>query len=326
MHALIATNCPAEETHLRRRLRAGEAAEDALTSAHLLVALTRHARNEGANVGLWPGLTHYRFTRPTRPRWDEIDGPSLYISAHGGRFAYSVIDGRDELGRDVLQASSTQPWLSVVLRVEPSLVRSVAATMRGREPITSPIDGNAAERVMSVLDGELASILLRFSRSISVPSDRRVLAPLYLQEAVYRVLQGEQGARLANLAARHAMNHPVAAVLDYIAENLAEPLTVDALAAQVNLSPSAFSRAFRERTDRSPYQYIKQKRLDRARDLLDEGRLGVADVSRAVGYTSVSHFIKEFRGRFDSTPGDYVNAITFREGTPVRVPSVIVRR
>jgi AraC-like DNA-binding protein len=51
-----------------------------------------------------------------------------------------------------------------------------------------------------------------------------------------------------------------------------------------------------------------KRRLDRARELLLDGRLSVTDVSRAVGYSSASHFIKEFRSRFGTTPRAYVDA------------------
>jgi transcriptional regulator GlxA family with amidase domain len=149
---------------------------------------------------------------------------------------------------------------------------------------------------------------VRFLRSLSVMSDRRVLAPLYLQEMVYRVLQRNQYAQLVRIAAEQTQANSVAAALDYISEHLAEPLTVTELARQANLSPSAFSRLFREATGRSPYRYVKEKRLDRARELLTLGRLGVTDVSRSVGYPSLSHFIKEFRNRFGTTPGEYVGS------------------
>jgi AraC-like DNA-binding protein len=52
--------------------------------------------------------------------------------------------------------------------------------------------------------------------------------------------------------------------------------------------------------------------LERARQFFDEGRHGVADVSRSVGYASVSHFIKGFRSRFGATPGDYADVGGFR--------------
>ena len=147
--------------------------------------------------------------------------------------------------------------------------------------------------------------MVRFLASLSAGSDRRVLAPLHFRELVYRVLQREQGAGLARLAALQTKGNPIAGALDYISAHLAEPLTVETLAAQVCLSSSAFSRAFREITGRSPYRYVKEARLDRARRLFDEGQVGVAEVSRSVGYVSVSHFIKQFRSRFGTTPGDY---------------------
>jgi AraC-like DNA-binding protein len=49
-------------------------------------------------------------------------------------------------------------------------------------------------------------------------------------------------------------------------------------------------------------------RLERARELLVDGNLTVARVSKEVGYASVSHFIAEFRGRFGVTPRAYCDA------------------
>lgn len=70
----------------------------------------------------------------------------------------------------------------------------------------------------------------------------------------------------------------------------------------MGLSPSAFTRAFREVTGSSPYQYVKDVRLNRARELVLDRRLSVSDVAQRVGYVSASHFIKEFRTRFGGHP------------------------
>ena len=147
--------------------------------------------------------------------------------------------------------------------------------------------------------------MLRFLRAVGTDADRRVLAPLYLQEMVYRVLQREQFARLLAIAAAQAATNPVSAVLDYVRAHLSEPLTVADMAEQVSLSPSAFAHLFRDVTGRSPYQFLKEMRLDQARELLVDGNLAVARVSKEVGYASVSHFISEFRGRFGVTPRAY---------------------
>jgi AraC-like DNA-binding protein len=84
--------------------------------------------------------------------------------------------------------------------------------------------------------------------------------------------------------------------------HLSAPLTVADLAEQVNLSPSAFAHLFRDVTGRSPYQFVKEMRLDKAREVLIDGQLAVVRVAQEVGYGSASHFISEFRARFGVTP------------------------
>lgn len=273
----------------------------------LVSELSRLARHEGANAGAWPGLTTYRFTRPTQPGFDEIDRLALAVIAPATQvpdeMCYRMLGDRRDTGCGVLAASVRRPALCLVLQIEPQLVCTLWESMRGRAE-TKDLD--APE--VSALDTELSYTVARFLGALSSVDDRRVLAPLHLQELVYRVLQREQRVKLVELAAAQTIRSPIGSALNYISANLAEPLRVDTLAAQACLSPSAFSRAFRDVTAQSPYQYVKEKRLDRARQLLDGGQVGVAAVSREVGYTSVSHFIKEFHGRFGVTPGRYAGA------------------
>jgi AraC-like DNA-binding protein len=269
----------------------------------LVAELSAHAMAEGANAGLWPGLTIYRFTGPAEPRREGRKAISIGIVADG-----LVICDCPNLRCQASGASPDQPCVCLVLEVDPRVVCQVSASMPGRDASVRVIDHDSRECVVSALDDELTSSVLRFLRSLSVASDRRVLAPLYLQEMVYRVLQRDECDRLARVAAQQISGNPVRPALDYIAAHLADPLTITELAKQVSLSPSAFSRLFREVTGHSPYQFVKERRLCRARELLDEGRLGVAEVSRSVGYASCSHFIKGFRGQFGFTPGDYLDA------------------
>ncbi len=285
----------------------------------LAAVLSAAAHREGLNDGRWPGLTTYRFTGPARPKWREIKSAALCVIVQCGA-ASAVVDGRCLVGQfhyavicagygfdcRVVEARSQDPWLCVTLEIEPQTVRAVAAAAENRHVITSDASGGSDKCVVSPLDLELMEIVSRFLHALSMPSDRRVLAPLYLQETVFRLLQREPGERLARYASDHYRGNPIAAALEFIGAHLSEPVTVEAMAAQVHLSASAFSRVFRQRTGQSPYQYLKQARLERARELFYEGRFGVAEVSREVGYTSVSHFIKEFRNRVGFTPGEYV--------------------
>ena len=292
----------------------------------LIAELSRRARQEGGNTGVWPGLTIYRFTSPVGPTWEEIQSLSLCIVAQGRKavtvdgatyeydpFHYLVLNSHLHFQAEILQASPAEPFLSFVLQIDPSVVRQVSSDMierrttafRHRTPDKEPPDPDG---FVSALDQELAGAVLRFLRSIDTGADRRVLAPMYLREMVYRVLQREQYSRLLAIAAAESASNPVSAVLEYVRAHLSEPLTVADLAEQVSLSPSAFAHLFREITGRSPYQFVKEIRLDKARELLIDGQLTVVRVAQEVGYGSVSHFISEFRGRFGVTPRTYSDA------------------
>lgn len=282
----------------------------------LITEVASLAPQVGANLGLWPGLIVYRFTEPTEPPWHEIRSLAIGIVAQGrkavhadgrsevaGGFNYLVLRGHLHFTARVVTASPREPFLYLVLLVDPTLVQKISADMtpKGGDVIAA----GDADGVVSPLDDELMGAVLRFLRSLTLATDRRVLAPLYLQELVYRVLEREQFARMLHFA--QTADNPVAEALRFIDAHLAERLTVAGLAARVHLSPSAFTRTFREVTGQSPYQFVKDARLNRARELLFEERLGVAGVSRAVGYASPSHFIKEFRSRFGITPRGFID-------------------
>lgn len=291
------------------------AGEDLVTE---LLALAPH---DGSFVGLWPGLTIYRFVGA--PTWHLDASPSVsfgvfarqgWTSTRDGvshcrhPLSYHVFDGDQPFRAQDGWAYAEEPCLAMVLQISPAIIRRMSACIGGNRGLAT-IPAEAAQLVdVSVLDDELASAILRFLRSLSTVSERQVLGPLYLQEIVCRVLQREQQVRMLHIAARKIAADPVAPALAYIRDCLAESLTVEAMAAVAGLSRSAFTRTFRDATGRSPYQFVKEARLDRARELVIENAMPVAEVSRAVGWKSSSHFIKEFRDRFGMTPRNYARA------------------
>jgi AraC-like DNA-binding protein len=301
-------------------MTATESIEHCVTAGDLVAELEMLTPLEGANVGLWPGLTTYRFAAPTPPTYEEMRGLAVGVVAQGrkvitdagrrykcDRFTYLVISSRLQFQSEVLEASPHKPCLYLVLHIEPSTVRTVSAGMpdRGDDAQELELSQRPDACYVSTLDDQLVCALMRFLQALSDEIDRRVLASLYLQEIVYRVLQREQFSRMLHFTDRFDSATSIAGVMSYIRTHLAEPLTVADLAEQVNLSPSAFARMFREVTGTSPYRCVKEMRLDKARNLLIEDGLAVANVAAAVGYASTSHFIKEFRARFGTTPGGY---------------------
>ncbi|MBX6166643.1 MAG: AraC family transcriptional regulator [Thermobispora bispora] len=292
-----------------------------MSSGDLIAELAKRAPSQGANTGLWPGLTIYRFHQSMAPSWEEVESLSFCVIAQGRKcvtvdgtpyhydpFNYLVLNSHLHFQAEIIEASLTRPFFSFVLQIDPAIVRKVSVEIlehRGASPQHPTTEADIPPAYVSALDAGLMGAVIRFLRALSTGADRRILAPAYLQEIVYRVLRAEQYDRLLHIAAAQQHNDRLARVIAYIREHLAEPLTVTDMAEQVAMSPSAFSALFKEGTGRSPYQFVKETRLLRARDMLMRGDGTVNSIARAVGYPSVSHFINEFRKRFGLPPRTY---------------------
>ena len=92
---------------------------------------------------------------------------------------------------------------------------------------------------------------------------------------------------------------------DRMDREFAEPLDVAALARTALMSPSHFSRRFREAYSETPYSYLMTRRIERAKALLRRGELGVQDVGTMVGCTSFGSFSSRFTEIVGMTPSAY---------------------
>ncbi|KQQ50522.1 GlxA family transcriptional regulator [Plantibacter sp. Leaf314] len=97
---------------------------------------------------------------------------------------------------------------------------------------------------------------------------------------------------------------PIAVATAWASAHLDEPLTVDRLAAEAHLSRRSFVRAFRSAIGTTPAAWVRARRLDEARRLLETTDLPVDQVAVACGFTPVT-FRQNFVAAFDSTPSRY---------------------
>ncbi len=94
-------------------------------------------------------------------------------------------------------------------------------------------------------------------------------------------------------------------VKTYIEDRLAESLSIANLAAIVPMSEFHFARLFKAATGESPYRYITQRRIERAKVFLSVTQLSVAEISNRVGFSNQSHFTAQFRKLTGTTPKGY---------------------
>lgn len=92
---------------------------------------------------------------------------------------------------------------------------------------------------------------------------------------------------------------------EIIKANLFNDLTGEEYAKLTNLSLSSFKRKFKSVFDATPAKYIKNKRLERAEELLKISNLRVTDICFESGFNDLGTFSKSFVKKFGTTPSNY---------------------
>jgi AraC family transcriptional regulator, exoenzyme S synthesis regulatory protein ExsA len=91
-------------------------------------------------------------------------------------------------------------------------------------------------------------------------------------------------------------------ITEVIEENIFNPVSLNDLAYLSGRSLSTFKREFKEIYNTSPLHYIRNRRLDKAKELLTHTSFSVTDVCFSTGFENVSHFSKVFKERFGISP------------------------
>jgi AraC-like DNA-binding protein len=143
---------------------------------------------------------------------------------------------------------------------------------------------------------------VRLLSALKDKTQAQVLGPGLIREIVYHVLVGPQGHTLFGLAQHDGQYARIARALNRVHKDYSTELSVETLAAEVNMSVSAFHRAFRQVTMESPVQYLKKVRLQKAKELINYAGKRANEAATMVGYASPSQFSREFKRHFNQSP------------------------
>lgn len=91
----------------------------------------------------------------------------------------------------------------------------------------------------------------------------------------------------------------------YIQAHLGEAISLNEIAAHLNMSQYYFCHQFKQSMGISPYQYVLQQRIEKAKRLLKTQELNVTDVALECGFANQSHFTRHFRKLTGTTPRGY---------------------
>jgi AraC-like DNA-binding protein len=199
----------------------------------------------------------------------------------------------------VIKASRKKPYLGLVLRLDQREMSQMMADSNLPPP-------RVQQSVRGMTTGEVTLPLISaFQRLIDLldePADIPILEPIIRREIFYRLLVGDQGERLRQMASAGSQSHQIARTIEWLKDNFAQQLRIDELAKQVNMSTSTFHHHFRTLTAMSPLQYQKWLRLHEARRLMLTKRLNAANAAFEVGYESPSQFSREYGRLFGDSP------------------------
>src|SRR3984893_16041336 len=90
--------------------------------------------------------------------------------------------------------------------------------------------------------------------------------------------------------------------VEYIQDQLETDLTVSGIAQAVYMSPYHFTRLFKESTGLSPYQYVVEARVRKAKELLTTGKFTISEVAHHVGFADQCHLTRHFKRVFGLPP------------------------
>lgn len=157
-----------------------------------------------------------------------------------------------------------------------------------------PLIYQIARAFRDISDGDLIERLMADSLRIALATH---LLRTYLERPVViaQTNQSRQGLSQQRLQR----------VLDLIEARLDDNLSVDELAREACLSPFHFLRAFAGTVGRTPYQFLVDRRIDRAKMHLRQKKLSLAQVAQVVGFSTQSGFSRAFYKTTGITPGEF---------------------
>ncbi len=94
-------------------------------------------------------------------------------------------------------------------------------------------------------------------------------------------------------------------IRNFINDNIGEPITIDDLAAELNMSKFYFLKEFKKAASVTPYQYLMDLRMEKAKELIADRNLSLMDLAINLGFSDQSHFSRVFKNYFGDAPGVY---------------------
>jgi AraC-like DNA-binding protein len=287
-------------------------------SENLVDAFLHLAPAEGLYPTFISNITLMRVDHSTSPV-AVLQEPSIVLVIQGVKRGY--------IGKDIFQfrqgqclfisiaipfdcdtvVENNEPMLAIAIKFESQMMVDLVTKLDKEQQVVTE-DSQSGDLKLSCglrvidMNPTISEVALRLLNLLRSKQDTFILGDQVKRELVYRVVQACGGEFIKNLSAMASRNGVIYTICEIIQRDYYRNLTVQELAKQAGMSISLFHQTFKKVTNYSPLQYIKITRLHKARELIMNNKMGVAEAAYEVGYVSASQFSREFKRLFGIPP------------------------
>lgn len=252
---------------------------------------------------------HFMLSGKQKFSYSSFSHKQTDIPLHAGRYISATQGLIDWQIEDCLD---TEPFIEVHISVQPTALRSFISDSSGELPkIFNHLVGSPNRRCYKRL-GETSPIVTAILQQIIQCPYQGLTKRMYLEgkttelmalmlEEEAAVQQGEFKTSLLQPDLLERIHH----VKEILLKDLKKSPSLEELAQQVGTCDYNLKRGFKEVFGTTVYGYLRDRRLEKAQQLLLDGQMSVASVASAVGYDSRSSFYTAFKQKYGVSPKAY---------------------
>ncbi len=200
-------------------------------------------------------------------------------------------------------ASKEEPFICMVISIDKKVMYELIDSLAVKKQKEQDKSEDCNLAVFSdEVTNQIEDILLRLVNTLENKEETNILGSQLLRELYYRIAIGENSSFLHKMFLNTNNEAKISKSLKTIHDNFSEHLDIPTLARHEDMSVSSFHTHFKKITSYTPLQYIKNIRLNKAKDLIAQQNYQVNETAHSVGYESISQFSRDFKTYFGFPP------------------------
>jgi len=232
-----------------------------------------------------------------KPEFDYLPGESVVVPSHL------------EMKIDFPEANKDNPTQCVALAIDKMMIKHTIDFLNERYPKNDDKDVWKLDFNSFYFDNNqqlVKSINTITNECLSNSIAKDVIADISLQELIIRIIQN-QTQELYQSSIVQDSNNTIWQSVEYIKNNLFKPLNLNDLSQKAFMSPSSYNRYFKRELGMSPFEFILNERIKKAKKYLQNPEYRVIDVAYNCGFEDSNYFIRIFKRYEGITPRQYQN-------------------